>query len=323
MTKPLAVVISDIHFSLGNLQLASASLRGAKDKAEALDVPLIIAGDLNDTKAIIRAEVANEIISILSDSKVKIFILEGNHDKINEKGIGHGLNYLAPYATIIDKPTHLVPDSLYLLPYFTDIEQLEEEIRTIPKGSQLIMHQGFKGAWMGDYIQDKSSLDPEVVKDHFVISGHYHKHQTVATVTYIGSPYTISYGEANDGDKGFLVLNTDGTFTKVILELRKHIIVTRTVENVYDTVPNYKEGDKLWLKVSGPRSELKKIDKSKIPYQNFKLDLIADKEQVLEQSEANPTTDGQLLDKLIDNLNDTNKHKEFLKNVWRQCYDAR
>src|SRR5579859_5876578 len=183
MPKAIAVVISDIHFNLHTLPIASKALSSAVNTANDLNLPLVIAGDLNDTKAIIRAEVANKLIDILRSARTPVYILVGNHDRINEREHEHGLNYLKPYANIVDEPSMLENEDVFLVPYFNN-PQLIKTSDVIPYGVILIMHQGFQGALMGDYVLDKTSISPEVVKNHTVISGHYHKHQTIGTVTY-------------------------------------------------------------------------------------------------------------------------------------------
>lgn len=326
MSKPIAICISDIHFNLNTLPLASQALKSALSKAESLQVPLIIAGDLHDTKAILRAEVMNELIQILSPAKVKVFILRGNHDQLHEKSEEHGLNYLKPYANIIDKfSEYLILPNLLLIPYQNDSDRLKEFILRTPKDSTLIMHQGFLGAAMGDYIQDKTSIDPELVKDFTVISGHYHRHQTIGTVTYIGSPFTMSFGEANDGPKGFLILNSDGSFTREILNLRRHIKIELTVGEinslVYDGSRKGPVEDLIWFKVSGPYSELQKIKKQDIAerlgLENFKLDLIPS-DSAPTTIDAENLTSEQVFDTLIDGTPESDEQKIYLKGLWRE-----
>jgi hypothetical protein len=59
MSKPVAVLISDVHFNLSTLELASSAMKMAQNRAVELNVPLVVAGDLTDHKAIIRGEVAD------------------------------------------------------------------------------------------------------------------------------------------------------------------------------------------------------------------------------------------------------------------------
>lgn len=330
MTKePKAVLISDIHFSINTLYLASAALRAALKKAEELNVPLIIAGDLNDTKALIRAEVANELLDILKLSLTKIYILVGNHDKINEKGEDHGLNYLEPHATIVDKPMYV--NDLTLIPYQSSNEYFLNVIAKFSKNKTIIAHQGFQGAFMGDYVQDKSSVHPDQVKDFRVISGHYHKHQTLGTVTYIGSPYSITYTEAKDGPKGFLVLNKDGSFTRELLNLRKHIVLDAIVSEYgldfpEDMRSHINTADLLWLKVKGPYSLLKRLNKAHIGekligHSSYKLDLIPTDDVKIEEPKQE-LTEKEILDSIINASSDLQEQKEYLRRLWREIMQS-
>lgn len=323
-TKPIAVVISDIHFNLNTLEIASKALKAALNKAAELNVPTIIAGDLQDTKAIIRGEVANRLISLLKQAKTPVYILVGNHDLINEKGKANALEYLAPYATIVSDA--LILYDFTLIPYQSDSEVLKHLLTKCDMNNILIMHQGFLGAAMGDYIQDRSSISPDVVKDFAVISGHYHRHQIIGTVTYIGSPYTITFGEANDGPKGFLILNSDGSFTREILHLRTHIKLELTLQELADWDKGwYNQDDLLWLKITGPLSELKKLDKKDIGkrfmgHNNFKLDLIPEESSIDSEIKEVPKnlTDLEILDQLIDDEAETDNQKTTLKQLYKE-----
>lgn len=326
MTKqPIAVCISDLHFNLNNLELASAALKMAINKSNELQVPLVIAGDLHDTKAIIRAEVANRLLALFTGGPQQVYILVGNHDLINEKGTAHGLNYLGILSNVLIIDTvrvfRLLPSQLTLMPYQSATFSI-----TDPAGI-IIMHQGVKGAFMGDYIQDKSSIDSELLKNSQVISGHYHKHQTVGTVTYIGSPYTQSYGEANDPAKGFLVLYSDGSYDRVLTNLRKHIVIDRTLDTLGDPIPNHSPGDLVWIKIKGPLSELHKLDKIEIGqkllgHSNYKLDLIADKvePQTIEKSET--LTSNELFETLILEMAETDEQKAYVKELYHEIISS-
>ena len=325
MKIPIVVLISDLHFNLQNLKIASAALRQAFNKASDLDIPVIIAGDLNDSKAIIRAEVANELLAIQSEYiSVKTIVLVGNHDLINEKGHEHGLNYLANYWWIIQKPV-CIPNGVTCIPYQSDSSKIAGFLDSIPKETIVIMHQGFKGAFMGDYIQDKSSLDPEVVKDYKVFSGHYHRHQAIGTVTYLGSPYTTSFGEANDPYKGFLVLFDDGTYERIPTNLRQHKIIEFDAKNLelVDLLDQVRPEDLVWVKVKGTYSELKALSKKQIGdhlfgHSNFKLEFIETESENITLPETYKMTNTELLDKLIDSCPELAEQNLYLKELYRE-----
>ncbi len=327
---PLFVQISDIHFNINNLELSSSALLHAINKSEELQVPLIVAGDLHDTKAIIRAEVANRLLWLFSNLKQTVYILVGNHDLINEKGNTHGLNYLANYTIMVSSPVEVTisGQEVMLIPYQNTVQAFQDALGSTSKESIVVCHQGVQGAYMGDYVQDKTSIEKQALEGHRLFSGHYHRHQEVGTLVYGGSPFTHSFGEANDGEKGYLIVNRDGSYTREILNLRKHVKIEATTKGVnkiefpIDGIPVNKN-DLLWLKVTGPKSELDTIDKDEwgariIGHNNYKLDLITnesgiDNELLFEQS-LNPSA---LLDLIIENSGETSTKIIELRKLWR------
>lgn len=321
--KTKAVIISDIHFNLANLDLATEALRTSLMEARYTGVPLIISGDLTDTKAIIRGEIANRLIDIFLEFRVKTYIIPGNHDLLNEKNQDHNLNFLKPYATVIDYPTsHL---GLNFIPYQANKEKFLDLACKLPEDATIICHQGFKGAHMGDYIQDKTSVDPALLGSRRIISGHYHKRQEVTPkISYVGNPYTMSFGEANDPTKGYCLLQDDGSLIPMPLHMRKHVVVTSSIallEGCINELGPLKVGDLLWVKVSGPRSQLRALDKDHIGkltvgHSNFKLDLIPDTEKT--NSKPKNLSREQLFDAIIESTKDTEKQKTLLKELYRE-----
>jgi DNA repair exonuclease SbcCD nuclease subunit len=326
MTKnnPLFVMINDVHFSVQNLHTASRALITACQHAEKLKVPLVIAGDLNDTKAIIRAEVANQLISIMKYSTCTKYILVGNHDLVNEKSSEHSLNFLEPYATIVDSPkVHPGLPEVFMIPYQSDAEKLLLLLKAPRTEKIYVMHQGFKGAFMGDYSVDKTSIDVSAVEHVRVFSGHYHRHQTIGTVTYSGNPYTLTFGEANDGPKGFIVVNEDGSYEHVPLKLRRHIKLEIEVTGNSLMVPVHDatEEDYVWLKLTGAKSVLDKITKKEMSnyfgHENFKLDKIY-LDSVESSKNMSKMKDEEVLDAIINSTPEGEAVKLYLKNLWRE-----
>lgn len=322
MTKPWAVCIADVHYSLATLPLADAAMRQAIKHAEALRVPLIVAGDLHDTKGAMRAECVNAMIQTFSEARCQTYVMVGNHDRINEKDKPHALTFLGHLVNVVSSPICL--HGLYLVPYESDASILAAYLRDIPACSTLIMHTGLQSAYMGHYTQDKTSLPKETYHGLRVISGHYHRRQDIeipgGTFSYIGNPYTLTFGEALDPPKGFQVLNTDGTLTFVPTNLRKHIEVSRTHLSIMDPIPLYSPGDLVKIKVSGPKSELDKLDRNAIGeallgHSNYRLDLVPDKSISAINPPVAPVAD--TMDTIIDGSGETTERKQQLKDLWR------
>lgn len=339
MSKPIAVLISDIHFTVPTLELATASLTQALLKADELEVPLIIAGDLLDSKAIVRAECANRLIQIFDNFAHNVLLIPGNHDMINEKSREHSLNFLKGYVTLVDEPTFTYlgdKQKVYLIPYQSDPANLQHILSSVAAGSTIILHQGVQTADMGHYIQDRTSLLPEAFADFRVISGHYHKAQdikcgrprkgAVGLFSYIGNPYTLSFGEVNDGPKGFQILHDDGILHQVLTNLRKHIIIEGTISDfALNQSATILPRDKVMVKLKGTRSELSGVSRNnglfKALPKDFKLELIVLDDTPTTVQTKSKMSNSQLFDEIIDGINDTFEHKTYLKQLWRDLLD--
>lgn len=329
MIAPVCVVTGDVHFTPTTLELASAVIKQAIDRASALRVPLVINGDLLDTKAIIRGECANRLISLLEEAECRVIINTGNHDLIHEKAKESSLNFLKPWAYVISYPVYVCEINAWVVPYQHDSEEMWKILSNIPKGETIFVHQGVHSANMGHYTQDKTSLPKEAYADFRVIGSHYHTRQdikcgrprkgAVGLFSYVGNPYSLNFGEASDPEKGFQILMDDGKLEFVPTNLRKHVVHECEASNI--TPPSINPGDLLWLKVKGTRSELEKIKKNdlsvKFGISDFKLDKI-----VLDSPQAPVAVKKQcnvdLLDSIISSTNETAEQKEYLKRLYRE-----
>lgn len=325
MKKPLSVLISDIHYNLQTLPLADAALRQAVAKANNLAVPLIIAGDLHDTKANIRGECVNAIRKTLAPAYYDVYVIVGNHDRINEKTPEHSLNFLNGVARVIEKTTFT--SCGYLIPYSHDAKTLVDEICSIrclrAPPSAIIMHQGLTNSNAGEYYQDKSAIDMQEVSGLRIISGHYHTRQTITLPNggqwdYIGNPYTLNFGEANDPEKGFQVLHDDGSLEFIPTNLRKHIVIKFDVNAPAVTPVNI--DDLVQVRASGTKVELGALTKAdvkamlKLPMDTFKL-ILEPTDQAAQQAPilTGATNRQHLLAAIDANTNYTDAQKLRLK----------
>ena len=339
--KPIAILISDVHVSIPALEPAIASLKQAISKAHDLSIPLIVAGDLHDTKANLRGECVNALIDVFSIMSIPCYILRGNHDALNEKSKEHSLNFLKPFANIVDEPN---PHSeigggcsgkaIHLIPYHHDVEELRSYLRIAAPGATLIMHQGLKGTNSGDYIQDKSALEHDDVKDFRVISGHYHTRQdikvgrprkgAVGLFSYIGNPYTLNFAEAGDPEKGYQIMYDDGLLEFVPTNLRKHVVmkISGDKDGVKLVSKKYNDDDIIQVKLEGTKEWLSTVRKKNVAdmigVQNFRLDLIPLETTTERQEPQKETTKPELLDSIIDSTHNTSvEQKARIKKLWR------
>lgn len=340
MSIPVAVIIGDIHFTVPTLDLAVSALSQARDKAIRLGIPLVLNGDTLDTKAIIRGECANALISVLAGTdRFQVYINTGNHDMISAKGKESSLNFLRPHANVINHPVYIDRLDSWIIPYFDSGEELTGVLSSIESGSRLILHQGVMGADMGHYIRDTSSLSKDVYSDFRVIASHYHKRQDIKTgrprkgaiglFSYVGNPYTQSFGEANDPEKGFQILNSDGTLEFVSTNLRKHVIIEKTAKDL-EPLYVHESGlkgfkDLYWIKLSGNRDELATISKKRLGehlfgHTDFKLDLIPTDENIELDSIENKDQ-SESMDSVIEASTSSQEQVKRLKALWREVLE--
>lgn len=293
-SRPIAVMISDVHYTVKTLELADICFRMAIDKAAELKVPLIDCGDLTDNKSILPAQVVKKLLDTCwyaKDKGVKVISIVGNHSLWNERSTeDNALDFLKATGewTVVKFPTSYA--GFNFVPYQPTRELFLEALKQFPKGSLIIAHQGLTKAWPGEYCHDRSAVFPDDVKDYCVISGHYHRMQNIATGgitkgagvwSYVGNPYTQNFAEAEDGPKGFQVLYDDGLLELVSTNLRKHVVIGGLVGPdwiTYDAV-TISPGDLVWLKLRGTALHLNGFSKDEIALSlklplNYRLDKI-------------------------------------------------
>lgn len=337
--KPIAVLISDVHFNLNTLDRATFAMNVAIDRANNLEVPLIVAGDLHDTKANLRAECVKAMLECFARCQTPASIMVGNHDKINEKSEGHSLEFLrdAPGVNfLVDAPflcSFKDGPKQYLIPYQHNLQSLEGVLASpeAKSASIFIMHQGVTGSNSGEYFKDPTAIPAEFLAGKRVISGHYHTRQQFALpdgglFDYVGNPYTLGFGEAKDPAKGFQVLNDDGSLEFVPIDLPAHRVVKMSIqalrEGAYLARTDVNNKDIVKVVLDGPADVLSTVKKEEIAdvlgFSNFQLELDPTAVSVADLDTNVPKSDDELFDYVIDAANVDDARKERLKKLWRQ-----
>lgn len=268
-------VISDVHVSLKNLDVSINVLRQVLELSRQLKIPSFWAGDINDTKAILRSECVKSLLDLcLEFNDVQIYILIGNHDLNNKHADDHSLEFLKslPNIKLINtaQSLDLIP-TFKAIPYQTTKENFLKEIDVARSEGykRLLCHQGFLGAFLGDYLVDDSSVDPMLLKDfEFIGSGHYHKTQRVLdNILYWGSPYTTNVSEADQEKFIWVVEEINGILVQKPYQtsVRRHYkAVIESDEDIKALSP--KPNSIAHIVLKGPKEFIKKhnnVDKFK------------------------------------------------------------
>ena len=327
-SSPIAVLISDVHFSVHTIDAAVEAMCLAIEDANKYGVSLIVTGDIHDTKANIRAECVKALIGCLQRCEQLPIVLVGNHDLINERNAGeHALDFLNGHCIIVDKmhpfslgsKKHPVP--VILCPYQTDPEEFEVYLRGLPEDMIVLMHQGLKDSDSGEYLNDKTAISYSSVEHLNVLSGHYHRRQVTGNFQYLGNPYTLNFGEADHPVKGHHLLFQDGTTQLVENHLRRHVIIELHAPLRISKKHGARYGDIVKIKVYGTARELAKLNKDEISrltgVASFRLEKIQSDTYEDFVTKENKSAEEQF-DHLIESLNESAEQKKTLKELWRE-----
>jgi DNA repair exonuclease SbcCD nuclease subunit len=210
-------IIGDIHCKLENLDKVKLLFQIIED----LGNPTILLGDLLDTKDIVRARCLNLYYQLLSESKLNFAILCGNHDLINVDRTDHALEPLkalknveiVDHGKIVSLGNPFIPstEKMFFLPYVKDQEVLRRELAHARKNNvkYVFGHLDVFGMDYGNGIISQEGLNLEDFEGFKrVISGHYHRFQEKENLTYLGTPFSHSFGES-DQIKYIGVLDTE------------------------------------------------------------------------------------------------------------------
>lgn len=185
-------VIGDPHAKPDNLDKINTLF----DMVEDLGHPTIWLGDLLDTKELVRGKCLNTYLKRFSESKLQHYVLVGNHDWFNLECKEHSLEALKVLKNVkvIDDLQYVEP--FWLAPYNKDVAQLKEWVK-LAGGQTLFCHADIQSFDYGNGHISTEGLSPSDFKKVQVISGHYHAYQKKGNITYLGTPFSHSFGESN------------------------------------------------------------------------------------------------------------------------------
>lgn len=175
---------------------------------------LFILGDLFDKKDRHPADIVNRLVNILVElsDNVDITLLQGNHDYLRiESPFLTFLSHL-PKIKWINTPTLLAIHGMNTL-WLPHSRQPMEEWNINPcikdDYDMVFMHQSVIGCRVSNYYEMNCGLDLRWLEEQVkcpIISGDIHVPQTIRSLTYVGTPHPVSFGD--DYECRALLLNT-------------------------------------------------------------------------------------------------------------------
>lgn len=222
----LFTTIGDPHITLNTLDKGTQLFNLVESKG----LPAIWLGDFLDTKEVIRGKCLNLIYNYFLNSKLQHIIIVGNHDYFNLDCEDHSLRVLAalPNVTIIDSVKKHPTLPFVFFPYIHDKQLLKLELQKY-SNQNLIAFGHFEVSGF-DFGNGQLCEDGQITHEDFkgyrrVISGHFHKLQQTGNFTYLGTPFSHSFGEANqDKVLGQYELSTD-TLTLYPTDFPRHLSI--------------------------------------------------------------------------------------------------
>lgn len=144
----------------------------------------------------------------------QFFWFPGNHDlfyKDNREVHSSAFGKHIPGVTVIDKVTTI--GDVTLVPWL-----IGNEWKTVPKIKSKYMFGHFELPlfYMNAMVQMPDHGELQVAHfqhQDYVFSGHFHKRQNRDKIWYIGNAFPHNFADANDDDRGMMILSWDGAPT--------------------------------------------------------------------------------------------------------------
>lgn len=165
-------------------------------RSEAVDEVCLL-GDSYHTHNIIRAEVMAFWRQAFRQMPVSTRVLVGNHDYAGEGSQIHAMMAHEEQVQVVAFPD--VEHGILFLPYYSDRTAFVDACRSgyALGGKTLVCHQTFAGSKYENGMYAPDGVDPELVPQSLIISGHIHAPQSFGKVIYLGAPRWRTLSDAN------------------------------------------------------------------------------------------------------------------------------
>lgn len=177
-------------------------------------------GDLFHTHAVKRIEVEDfwsNTFRKMDKNNISCRALVGNHDQVGSKEKEQQMNALNIFIPEDDRSLRLIINQprvvgkIAYIPYFSNEEAFLKACNDLyQQGATelLVAHQTFTGAQYENGFFSEEGIDPALVPQKQIISGHIHKSQQVGKCFYPGTPKWDTMADVNQS-KGIWVFTHD------------------------------------------------------------------------------------------------------------------
>ncbi len=236
------LVVGDVHATpeeLDDCESLMDYVRGIASDANADRVCLL--GDSYHTHNVIRAEVMafwRDTFRKFKAVKMDVTALVGNHDYAGEGQKIHSMMAHEHMVEVVDGP--IVHGNVLYVPYCASHEDFVRYSQEAPGCGTLVCHQTFDGSRYENGYPALDGVNPNLIKQKLVISGHIHTPQGFSVpggpdIEYIGAPRWRTLSDANlersiwlyDFDDAGLVVQRQGFGTQGVCRQIRSITDTQ------------------------------------------------------------------------------------------------
>lgn len=252
--------VGDPHIMVSNLSDGEKLIDFVIETAKKENVKVIeFLGDLFHTHAIVRIEVIDfwqKALNRIQAALIECRVIVGNHDQPGSKEKEQAMNALNIFEQdilnstfalryIVNKP--MIIDDIAYVPYMSSKEEFLGacgELYSEGATKLLVAHQTFTGATYENGFYAEDGIDPALIPQEYILSGHIHKQQEIGKCFYQGTPKWDTMSDANE-DKGIWIYTHNKDMS---IKSKKFISTKKVVTPIYKYIVNEGEEDKLKLK---------------------------------------------------------------------------
>ena len=233
---------------------------------------IIHLGDIVDKRkgiGYVTGHYLNQFMKACDDRDITINVIIGNHDiPLKESLEFNAMSVLYSHSkykvNYFDKPTDIVFDgtTLTMMPWIckANYQECMDHIKNT-KSQILLGHLDLQGFEMYRGSVNLHGMKPDIFnKFDLVFSGHFHHKSTKGNITYLGSPFEITWGDWNDA-RGFHVFDTT---TRELTYIRNPNVmfhkISYSIDNHDDLMQNIDKYKDSYIKVIVDSKDNKQFD---------------------------------------------------------------